>query len=343
MNEILNNIELSLREKKEFFYSFSSLYESGMPVSDIFKSIMNSTKNKKIKYICSSASLGIDKGNSIEDVLYPFSNMIGKAYTVLISAGEKSGKLEDILSNICSNITKQQEIRSSLITALIYPFSIFIASIAVGMLFQFIVIPSFKSVYDDSFSSNTKVIWITGLIKMTLTFLFLLFSTFFAIKHPRLIKTIKNFLSSIFIIRGILKKYYFANFFYIMYLAYEAGISASKSVNIANSIIGIDKINYKIKRAEKMIENGTPISRALNLTGVFPGFAISQITAGEEAGKLDKMFKLVAKDYENQMDTEISAALKILGPIILLIVGIFVAFIIARGYSEYYKSIFSMF
>lgn len=338
----IRNIELNLKEKKEFFGSFAYLYESGMSVGDIFKSIMKSTYNEKIKAVCNYISLKIDKGKTIEEAVMPCSKAIGTAYSALIGAGEQSGTLENILSSICAAITKQLEIRTKLITAIIYPVCMFFFALGVGMFFNFIIIPLLRSAanYEDVCTSS---LFITGGVKIITIFTIIFAVMLFIIKTPGMLKSLEKTFSSIGIVRGILTDYYFTNFFYTMSLSYNAGVTASKSIMLANSVIGLDSISKKIEPAVTMTENGTPVSRALNLTGVFSGSAMSQIAAGEEAGKLDKMYEFVAKDYENQMNMAIETALKMLGPILLLIVGIFVGIIVVKAYSEYYNAIFSMF
>ncbi len=336
------NIELNLKEKKEFFASFASLYEAGVPAGDVFNSIIHSSKNEKIINICKIVLKRINEGKTIDEALSAFHSSIGFAYAALIAAGEESGKLDSILSNICNNITKQQELRANLITALIYPVSMFFFALLVGMIFMFIVLPSLRSITDYDTSICTSSLFLTGIIKIITVFVLIAAVLFYIIKNKKLSNLIKNFFSSLWIIRGILKNYYFTNFFYIMYLSYEAGISASKSITLANSVIGIEEVHKKIKQAEKMIENGATVSRALNLTGVFSEYAISQVMAGEESGKSDKMYKLIAKDYEIQTDTALQSMLKMIGPVILFVVGMIVAVIAAKGYSAYYKALFSM-
>ena len=342
MNAEFKNIEFNIKEKKEFFNSLSSLYLSGLPLGDTFRSMINSTRNIKIRDVSILISRQIDKGKTLEEAIEPCSNIIGKAYTKLLSAGEKSGKLENILSDICSNIAKQQEIQSDLITALIYPVSMFLFAFAVALLFQFFVIPSFRSVADYSMKTNTSFLFITAIIKIIIIFALLFGAYIYVTKKPALLKKIKDFFASLPIIKGILTNYYFTNFFNIMALAYDAGIPVIECVMLANSVIGIDNIKNKIKNAVKMIENGTPVSRALNTTGVFSGFAMSQVSAGEESGRLDKTLKVAAKDYQDQMDLSIKAMMKLLGPLVIILVGIMVGIIVIRGYSEYYKAIFSM-
>lgn len=339
----LNSIEFNLQEKKEFFNSFASLYESEIPIGDIFKHISASSKNEKIKTLCTFISRHINQGKTLEETLPKCEKALGRAYCALIAAGERAGKLENILSDILSNIAKQQEIKSALINALIYPCFIITLAFIVFLFFQFFVIPSFKSVTDYDSSMNMTALFIKAVIKIFFIAALTAGGLFYLFKNQSAKKALRGYVSKLWIIRGILEDYYSANFFYTASLAYAAGISAYETVMLSASVIGLDEVRAKILKTAKMIENGTPVSRALNLAGVFSDFALSQTAAGEESGRLDKTLKTAAKDYEDKMDIKIKAMLKLLGPAVLIIAGIITAFIAAKGYSEYYKALFSMF
>ncbi|MCD7779228.1 MAG: type II secretion system F family protein, partial [Candidatus Gastranaerophilales bacterium] len=92
-----------------------------------------------------------------------------------------------------------------------------------------------------------------------------------------------------------------------------------------------------------MVLNGCETATALGITGLFSNHDISQISSGEKAGELDKIFKIIVHDYENRLDTSIKIILKLVEPVMIIIVGIFVCIIAVNGYKAYYNSILSMF
>ena len=82
-------LPFSLQEKKEFFNSFYFLYKSALPVLDIFRSIANSSTKKQVKLFSSYIVKKIEKGKSLKEAMANYSNVLGKAYTALIVAGEQ--------------------------------------------------------------------------------------------------------------------------------------------------------------------------------------------------------------------------------------------------------------
>ena len=335
------NLYFTLQEQKEFFNSFSSLYESGMDISSIFGAVSHSAGSIKIKTVCSLVLQRINTGASLETALKPFEIYIGRAYAALLTAGEKSGKLDCILPEICADITKQQEIKSSVINALVYPACILLLALGVFMLFMFFIIPMFKSISDYE-PVNKNTLFIAALIKIAAVYLILAAAAFCTVKIPQAQRKFKKIISSLPVISTIIKNYYFASFFYIMSLSYDAGVPAAHTLELAASVISIDDMRSKVINAAKMVLNGSEIAPALRTAGIFSDFALSQTAAGEQSGKLGKMLKIAAKDYETKTDNAVKIIMKLLGPIVILIAGIITALILIKGYSEYYNALFSI-
>ncbi len=334
---------LTILEKKEFFNSFYFLYKSGLSVFEIFKSILNSSKNGRIKTLCLHIIKSISQGKSLKESLKNCSNALGLAYAALIASGEESGRLEEVLSGIIKNINKTEEIKSNLISSLTYPVSVFFLAIAVAMLFKFFIFEVFSLRSQSYGQIDTIGLLIAALIKIVIIFAVIFAVLFYIYKNKSLMNKIISFILDIRIFGSILKCYYFSNFFSVLSLAYESGIPVSEGVILANSVIKNPEIHKKIKKTEKMVQEGCELATALGVTELFTGYAISQISAGEKAGELDKVLKTAAHDYENHLDNAIKVMLKLVEPVMIIFVGILVAVIAVNGYRAYYNSILSMF
>ncbi len=342
INFISKEKVLSIKEKLEFFNAFYSQYTSGISINEIFYSIMSSTSNPNIRGFCFQITKKLEKNLSLKETLINFQNALGPAYTALISAGENSGKLDTILSEIIKNIKKEEQIKRNLISSLSYPLTITCLAIAVLYLFNSFIFKVFDMIGTDICQSAIISLLIATIIKIIIFFFVSGTIIYSLLKNDKTKKIIINFIQSRKIILKVLKQYYFQSFFLILSLAYNAGIPPVESIYLANSVIKIKTINKKIEKAAKMISEGCTISTAFNIANVFSDFAMSQISAGENAGELDTMFKLAAEDYEHRIDLEIKVLTKIIEPLLLIVVGIFVAYIAYSGYSRYYNSLFSL-
>lgn len=331
----------TITEKKEFFSSFYFLYKSGYSVLQIFESMYNSSKNLRIKALSSKILKGIMQGNSLRESMTKYSNALGLAYTMLIVAGEESGTLDDILSSVIQNITMQEKVKNDIISKMTYPVSMFFFAIIVGLFFKFFVIRIF-SLSASGESINIGCIAISAFIKIASILICIALVVYIIFKSKYLLGKIISKLLVFGTVGNMMKNYAFSNFFSVLALVYGAGITGSESLNLAKSVVNLPNFEKKLKKASNRVLQGCELTTALTATNLFTDFAISQISAGEKAGELEKMLKAVAQDYEAKLQLSLNVILKLLGPIMIGIVGVIVFYVALSGYKAYYGYLFSL-
>ncbi len=330
---------LSQSEKRQFFNSFASLYSSGMSMIEIFKSLISSSRNYKIKGFCNQILKKIEKGSSLKKAMRNYTKVLGLANTMLIVAGERSGKLEIVLNKIIKNIDRENKIKRNILASLAYPFAIFLLAIAVFIIFKFGVI----KVFQMSYSGITRIeiiemlIW-SGILALLVVSLIIVFIVIIW-NNKLLLRKIQETMSTLPMISKLLENFYFTNFFSVMALAYDSGLTPSEALELGNSVINISHINVRLKKSEKMISQGCELTTAFNVANVFSSDIMSQISSGEQAGELEKVFENISKIYENNLELTISIIMKLLNPVMLILVGIFVGVILYQGYSAMYGNI----
>ena len=336
-------IEFSSKEKMEFFNSFYVLFRSAFSFLQIFNSIYTSTKNQNIKALCYHLIKKIEKGCSLEEAFLHYENILGFANTGLIVAGEKSGKLDKMLFNIINNLKREDELKKSVLSSLTYPIIIICMAIAVFLFFKFFVLKMFSYMGEGISSFETSNLLIGAVIKIVIVFAILGGIVLFVSKQKKFINTVFNILNKLPLISKIVQNYNFSNFFAVLALACEAGVSAYKSLELAYSVISIPRVKIKLNNSLKLVSSGNEISSALQCANVFSSYAMSQISAGEKAGELDKMLLLVSKDYERELDLSLKVLVKVIEPLMLILAGIIVAYVAVNAYASYYTNLFNMF
>lgn len=335
------NTVFKIEEKKEFFSSFYFLYKSGYSVMQIFESMYGSSKNPRIKALSSKILKGIMQGYSLRDSMTKYSNALGLAYTMLVVAGEESGKLDDILSSVIQNITMQEKVKNDIISKMTYPVSMFFFAIIVGLFFKFFVIRIFQLSAQGE-SINIGCIAISAFIKIASILICIALVAYIIFKSKYLLGKIISKLLAFGPVGNLMKNYAFSNFFSVLALAYGAGLTGSESLSLAKSVVDLPNVGNKLKKASNRVLKGCELTTALIATNLFTDFAISQISAGEKAGELEKMLKAVAYDYESRLQLSLNVILKLLGPIMIAIVGVVVFYVALSGYRAYYGYLFSL-
>ncbi len=337
--ELSEKIIFSAKEKLEFFNSFLHMYQSGLSILQIFYAVLNSAKNEKIKGLCSIIIKKIEKGCNLEEAFTGYENVLGIAYTKLVVAGEASGKIDKVLKKVVDNIKKEQALKSNLLSSLSYPIMILSLALAVFMLFKFFILKVFAMMGSGICSATVMQLLVFAVVKIFFIFSIIIGSLCFIYFNKPLLKKVIGFFSRLPGINSLYKNYSFANFFSILSLAYDAGVPIFNSIEMATSVIGVPAIKAKLNLAAKRVNNGCEVTTAFAVTQVFSPFAMSQISAGEKAGELEKMFSVVATDYEKKLEFALDMVLQILKPLSIIIVGIFVLYVAKTGYESYYAGL----
>ena len=332
---------LSVQEKKEFFNSFYFLYKSGYSIMQVFDSMYNSSKNKKIKALCSKILKGINQGRSLKESMKNCSNALGMAYTMLVVAGEESGQLENILFDIIKNITMQEKVKNDIISKVTYPASMFLLAIFVGLLFKTFIIEIFNSRAAGG-DACIKSIAISACLKIGFVFLIIGGIIFVLYKKKNLLAKIFSTLFAFGPIANLIKNYNYSNFFSVLSLSYAAGLTGAESLYLSNTVVKLPNVAHRLKKAADRVQQGCELTTALGATSLFTEYAISQVSAGEKAGELEKMLKAVAFDYEARLKVSLNVMLKLLEPLMIAFVGLIVLYVAVNVYKAYYGYLFSL-
>ncbi len=342
-SEISDDTLLTMKEKLEFFNSFYYLFKSGLSIFQIFSSIQQSSNNKKIKGLCGVIIRKVEKGASLEKAFSGYEKVLGLVYSKLIVAGETSGKLEKILLKVISNIKREEDLKSNMISALSYPVFVLLLAIAVFLLFKLFILKVFSMMGSGFATCALLKMFVIAVVQIIAIFAVLFGIILYCYFNKKILRKIINLISKLSIVKPFIKSYSFTNFFSVLELAYDAGVPLSQSIELANSVISISSIKAKISSISKRILNGCEVTTAFVLTQVFSPFAISQISAGEQAGELEKMFAVIALDYEKQIDLSIKVLNNFIKVFSLVFVGFIVLYVVVTAYKSYYKNLFEAF
>ena len=335
-------IIFSIKEKKDFFSAFHSLYKSGHSPFEVFNSIYGSTQNPKIKSVCAKILRGIKKGLSLKESMKPCAKTIGIAYTMLIIAGEESGKLEKTLSGIVQNIVLQEKVKNDIISKVTYPCMLFALAILVALIFKTFILEVFAA---KSMGTGTSVIIIAikSLIQIAITFAILGGIIFTLYKNKNFTSKLVNKLTKIKLFKNLIKNYTYSNYFSVLSLAYSAGLPLSESLYLSSTVINLPEDQKELNQVAPRVQQGCELATAIGATMLFSEYAMSQITTGEKAGELEKSLAAIAYDYETQLRVSLDVMLKLLEPIMMILVGIIALIVLYFGYQRFNEAFFQSF
>jgi type IV pilus assembly protein PilC len=127
-------------------------------------------------------------------------------------------------------------------------------------------------------------------------------------------------------------KYQVAQFARVLSTLLTGGIPLVQGLETAGDSLGTSLLRRALDKAGKMVREGQTLAGSLNSTGIFPPLAIDMIEVGESTGALPAMLSSVAEFYEDDVNTKMTASLSLIEPVIMIFMGIFVAFVLVALY-----------
>ncbi|WP_066637655.1 type II secretion system F family protein [Desulfolucanica intricata] len=339
---------VSVKELAFFTRQFASLINSGIPVLKALKILSKQNENKKFKHVLTQLINDLETGSSLSDALACYPQFFPKVFTSMIAAGEAGGVLGQVLEKLSLHYEKIYELTERLKSALTYPaLVILFALISLVLLFT-MVLPTFE----DMLADLDTVLPVTTLMIIKIN-RFLLQNWYYVsgiffilcIILTICIKSIKGkeILDSI-IIRipaggRLLQKFILARFCRTFSTLINSGVPILTALEIVKETIGNTVIIKAVSQAFHCIEKGESIAVPLQKCGFFPPMLIHMIAVGEETGSLGQLLEKSAAYYDLEIDTMVSRISSLIEPLLVLLIGGIVGFVVIVILLPIYQTI----
>lgn len=329
--------KVGIKELLIFTQELSTLVSAGLPIDRSFQILGSLTEDRRMKEIVIDVLKRVEGGSSLSEALNYHPRVFPKLYINMIRAGESGGFLEVILSRLVRYLQSNKEIRDHLISVMIYPLILTgVSGISIIVLLTF-VIPRFAKIFSDmgqaiplptqimlSTSRLVQAYWWIGLGILVL--ITLGFKTYTKQEEGRF--QWDQFKLKRVAIGDLIKKLEVARFARTLGTLLQSGVSILPALNLVREVSQNRVVSRSISHIHDRLKEGKGISKSLQETDIFPSLAIHMIGVGEETGKLDEMLIRVAETYEENVQTALKRFVSLLEPVIILVMGTIVGFIV---------------
>jgi len=315
----------------------ATLVGAGFPLVSAIYALIPQTSSNALKKVLSQIKDSIEEGNSFAGSLSRYPDLFSSIYINMVRAGETSGTLEIVLERLADITEKQQILRGKIKAALTYPILMtFIGSIVLFTLLAFIV-PKITAIFADMNQTlPTPTVFLINLSTILKNYWWLMAGGLFVffIGFKRFKNTVRGrFLVDKYLMRSpvigaLIQKLAIARFSRTLGSLLENGVSMLSALDIVTAVVGNVIISNTVKEASVEVEKGNGLGNALDVAKVFPHIAIQMIQVGEQSGELEGMLNKIADIYENEVEMSVTGLTALLDPIILIVMGITVGFIV---------------
>jgi type IV pilus assembly protein PilC len=319
---------------------FNTLIKAGLPILRALDLLADRATSPKLRPVLSQIRDRVREGKSLSEAVSE-AGVFSKVYATAILAGEKSGNLPGVLDYYIAYQRVSTGVKKKILATLVYPvLLITVASIIVMYLVTF-VIPKFALLYRDL---NVDLPGPTQfLIALTVDYRFvmlgvialLFLSAFGVYLWSRTEEGGEAFDRLKFrtpVIGDTLLKFQMAQFSRTLATLLTGGTPLVAGLQTAADAIGSKLLRSTVTQATQMVREGESLHSALAARGVVPELALDMIEVGESSGALAPMLTSVAEFYEEEVGVRLSALVSLIEPMILVFMGLLVAFILISLY-----------
>lgn len=323
----------------------ATMVSSGLVLSEAIDILEEQQTNKRLKKVLSEISQDIKGGFTLAQALSKYPDIFPHLYVNLVKSGEASGKLDTVLLQMADGLEKEREFKAKIKGAMIYPIVVLIMMVAVIIIMMVFVIPKLISLYSQSTMDlplPTKILIGTSNFFSAYWWIGLILLTGAAVGLSKWRKTpegsllLSKVMLKIPIVGKIIINVTLTNFNRTFGLLTSAGIPLLESIGIVSDLT--DNLVFKnaLRDAYRGVEKGLPFSSLLTVS-VFPKIVSQMIKVGEETGKVDEIFFKLSEYFESESDHMVKNLTVAIEPIVLIILGLGVAFLVISIILPIYK------
>lgn len=315
----------------------STLIGAHIPIVDTLSALVEQSPNPKLKSILSTVKEQVVQGVRLSDALAQHPKVFGNIYISMVSAGEAAGAMEIVLQRLAELTEKQAALKSKIIGALMYPLIMSFVGVALMGFLLVYVVPKVTKIFEDTKATlplPTKVLIAVSHGLSDYWYVVLIAVGLLAYGFRRWLKTEKG--------RFIFDKYtlkmpIFGKLFQLVAVSRFArtlstmlasGVQLLKAMDIVKNVVENSLLVQTIEKTRTSVKEGESIAEPLKRSGHFPPMVTHMISIGEKTGELEKMLMRVADSYDQQVDTMVGTLTTLLEPIMILVMGGVVSFIV---------------
>ncbi len=343
----LNNLSIFCRQ-------FSTMVDAGVSLVRCLDVLSRQTPDAKLKKILVEIGERVEGGESLSRAMMRHPKAFNNLFIGLIKAGEVGGVLEESLQRLAHFLEKDVELRRKVKSALTYPVLVLIAAIAIVIFLVTWVVPQFAQLFldiglkkDDFPAMTAFLIDLSELFKknglilvISCTAVFFAWKLFVGTRFGR--RVADRIKLKIPVFGKLHHKICMARFSRTMGTLLTSGVPILQAMETVAGTVGNTIMSDAVLAARARIREGDRIGDPLEQSRLFPPMVVHMIGVGEESGSLDFMLQKIADFYENEVESTLASLTAALEPIMILVLGFIVGFIVIAMFLPLIKVIESL-
>ena len=325
------------REVHAFTRQLATLLGAGVPLVASLDSIISLKSSPILTKIIAQVKESVNQGNSLTFSLLQHPKIFSNFYINMVRSGEASGSLDVVLAHLAEFGENQQALRGRFKAALAYP--VFMSFIGIFVLFFLItfIVPNITKIFTEMHHTlPLPTIILINVSNFLLSYWWIIvlaiLGSIILIKYSKNRPSVRYMLDklklSLPIFGSINQQIVLARFGRTLGSLLQSGVSLLTSLQIARNIVNNVLFTDVLEKAEDEIRAGKSLASSLAKSRYVQSIVVQMISVGEQSGELESMLNKIAETYEREVESRIMALTSMLEPVMILIMGLIVGFVV---------------
>ncbi|MBN2560840.1 MAG: type II secretion system F family protein [Phycisphaerae bacterium] len=306
------------------YSQFSDLLRAGVPALRALDVLSRQTTNAVLREVVQEVREGLSSGRTLADSMADHPNAFNPLHVSMIAAGEKGGFLEDVLARIAIFTERQNELKSKLIGAMMYPAILMCVGTGIIIFLLVNVVPKVRQFLKGDLPDMTKVVFALCdflqehgmLVAGVAVVVIILVAAIVRSKTGR--QYWDSFSLKAPMMGKIITLVAVCRFCRILGTLLTNGVPILQSLKISRDSAGNQMLVDAVEEATESVRKGSTLSAPLGKSGLFPLDIIDMIAVGEESNNLENVLITIADSYETRTGRSIDLMVRLLEPLLLV-------------------------
>lgn len=338
--------KVSFTDIVDFTRQLAIMLNAGLTLIDCFSILEKQATKMSMVVIIQNIQKDILAGSTFSSALQKYPHYFSDLYIALVKSGEASGKLSDILLRLSDNLEKQREFQSKIKGALTYPIVVVTAMAMIVFIMVTFVLPKLLNLYKDfnielpmstqiliSLSSFFAQFW--PLIVLMISILFYAIKNYFQTKRGKFI--LDTALLKMPLFGKIVSISTLVDSTRTLSILIGSGVSILDTLSIIIETTSNSLYRMSFENILKEVEKGVSLGNAFNNQSIFPPILVQMVTVGEMTGKLDETMMRISHYFNLESEVAVKTITTLIEPLILVVLGIGVGFLVLSVITPIYN------
>jgi general secretion pathway protein F len=315
----------------------ATLVKAGLPLEESLLAVSQQTERARVQSVLLGVRAKVMEGHTLAAGIAEFPRVFPEIYRATVAAGEQSGHLDTVLERLADYTESRQQTRSKVMGALLYPIALSVMCFGIVSILLAYVVPKVVSVFENT--KGTLPLMTRGLIAlsdflrnwglwMLLAIVVGAFAFWRWMQQPAARRQVHLVLLRLPLVGKLLRGFNTARFTRTLSILTSSSVPVLDALRISGEVVTNLPMRDAVTAATARVREGAPIGRSLAASRLFPPMSIHLISSGESSGQLEDMLDRAALSQEQELDGLISGMLGLLGPALIVMMGLFVMAIV---------------